>query len=66
VLFTIPRYFERSYAYVSESVEHPRKYFRNNVEAALTLLNATSPPELALLFFFGLRRLRCTVKDPNH
>lgn len=26
-------------AYVGESVTHPRKYFRNNVEASLTLLN---------------------------
>jgi UDP-glucose-4-epimerase GalE len=30
-----------AYAQVGESVENPRKYFRNNVEAALTLLNAT-------------------------
>ena len=29
-----------AYAYVGESVENPRKYFQNNVEAALTLLNA--------------------------
>jgi len=29
-----------AYAYVGESVENPRKYFRNNVEAALSLLNA--------------------------
>ncbi len=28
------------HAYVGESVENPRKYFRNNVEAALALLNA--------------------------
>jgi len=28
-------------AYVGESVENPRKYFRNNVEAGLFLLNAT-------------------------
>lgn len=28
-----------AYAYVGESVENPRKYFRNNVESALTLLN---------------------------
>jgi len=28
------------HAYVGESVENPRKYFRNNVEAALVLLNA--------------------------
>jgi UDP-glucose 4-epimerase len=27
------------HAYVGESVENPRKYFRNNVEAALVLLN---------------------------
>lgn len=29
-----------AHAYVGESVENPRKYFRNNVEAGLTLLNA--------------------------
>lgn len=29
-----------AHAYVGESVENPRKYFRNNVDAALTLLNA--------------------------
>jgi UDP-glucose-4-epimerase GalE len=28
-----------AHAYVGESVENPRKYFQNNVEAALTLLN---------------------------
>ncbi len=28
------------HAYVGESVKNPRKYFRNNVEAALALLNA--------------------------
>ena len=28
------------HTYVGESVENPRKYFRNNVEAALTLLDA--------------------------
>lgn len=28
-----------AHAYVGESVENPRKYFRNNVEAALMLLN---------------------------
>jgi len=30
-----------AHAYVGESVQNPRKYFRNNVEAALALLNAT-------------------------
>jgi UDP-glucose-4-epimerase GalE len=30
-----------AHAYVGESVENPRKYFRNNVEVALSLLNAT-------------------------
>lgn len=29
-----------AHAYVGESVENPRKYFRNNVEAGLVLLNA--------------------------
>ena len=28
-----------AHAYVGESVENPRKYFQNNVEAGLTLLN---------------------------
>jgi UDP-glucose-4-epimerase GalE len=30
-----------AHAYVGESVKNPRKYFRNNVDAALKLLNAT-------------------------
>src|SRR5258707_4449631 len=30
-----------AHAYVGESVEDPRKYFRNNVEAALNLMNVT-------------------------
>ena len=30
-----------AHAYVGESVENPRKYFHNNVESALCLLNAT-------------------------
>jgi UDP-glucose-4-epimerase GalE len=30
-----------AHAYVGESVENPRKYFRNNVESGLGLLNAT-------------------------
>jgi UDP-glucose-4-epimerase GalE len=30
-----------AHAYVGESVENPRKYFRNNVDAALALLNAS-------------------------
>lgn len=30
-----------AHAYVGESTVNPRKYFRNNVEGALTLLNAT-------------------------
>ena len=29
-----------AHAYVGESVAHPRKYFRNNVQAALSLLNS--------------------------
>jgi len=29
-----------AHAYVGESVESPRKYFRNNVTAALSLLNS--------------------------
>ena len=29
-----------AHAYVGESVTNPRKYFRNNVEGGLSLLNA--------------------------
>jgi UDP-glucose-4-epimerase GalE len=38
-------------AYVGESVENPRKYFRNNVDAALTLLNATIDAGVRLFVF---------------
>jgi len=40
-----------AHAYVGESVENPRKYFRNNVEAALTLLNATIDAGVRTLVF---------------
>ena len=40
-----------AHAYVGESVENPRKYFRNNVEAALTLLNATIDAGVRILCF---------------
>ena len=40
-----------AHAYVGESVENPRKYFRNNVEAALTLLNATIDAGISVFVF---------------
>jgi UDP-glucose-4-epimerase GalE len=40
-----------AHAYVGESVDNPRKYFRNNVEAALTLLNATIDAGVHTLVF---------------
>jgi UDP-glucose-4-epimerase GalE len=38
-------------AYVGESVANPRKYFRNNVEAALKLLDAVLASSVRLLIF---------------
>ena len=40
-----------AHAYVGESVENPRKYFRNNVEGALTLLNATIDARIPVFVF---------------
>jgi UDP-glucose-4-epimerase GalE len=40
-----------AHAYVGESTENPRKYFHNNVEAALTLLNATIDAGIRVLVF---------------
>jgi UDP-glucose-4-epimerase GalE len=40
-----------AHAYVGESVENPRKYFRNNVESALCLLNATVDTGIRRLVF---------------
>ena len=40
-----------AHAYVGESVENPRKYFRNNVEAGLTLLNATIDAGIRVFVF---------------
>jgi len=40
-----------AHAYVGESVDNPRKYFRNNVEAALTLLNACQDRRLRQFVF---------------
>lgn len=40
-----------AHAYVGESTENPRKYFRNNVEGALTLLNATIDAGIRILVF---------------
>src|SRR5271156_5109049 len=41
-----------AHAYVGESVENPRKYFRNNVEGGLVLLNACVD--------CGVRRVICS------
>jgi UDP-glucose-4-epimerase GalE len=38
-------------AYVGESMEHPRKYFRNNVESALCLLNAVLDSKVRMFIF---------------
>ena len=38
-------------AYVGESVVHPRKYFRNNVESALQLLDAVLASDVRLFIF---------------
>lgn len=40
-----------AHAYVGESVENPRKYFRNNVQAGLALLNATLDAGIRRLVF---------------
>jgi UDP-glucose-4-epimerase GalE len=40
-----------AFAYVGESVENPRKYFANNVEAGLALLNACVDCEVRNLIF---------------
>lgn len=40
-----------AHAYVGESVENPRKYFHNNVEAGLALLNATIDAGIGFLVF---------------
>jgi UDP-glucose 4-epimerase len=40
-----------AHAYVGESVENPRKYFQNNVKAALTLLNAAMDAGVRSLVF---------------
>jgi UDP-arabinose 4-epimerase len=38
-------------AYVEESIENPRKYFRNNVECALKLIDAVLASEVRLFVF---------------
>jgi UDP-arabinose 4-epimerase len=40
-----------AHAYVGESVENPRKYFRNNVEGGLVLLNACLDCDVRRLIF---------------
>jgi UDP-glucose 4-epimerase len=40
-----------AYAYVGESVENPRKYFQNNVTAALVLLNAVMDSRVRKFIF---------------
>lgn len=56
-----------AYAYVGESVENPRKYFRNNVDGALTLLNATIDAGVRLFcVFFELCRLWRAPEGPHY
>jgi UDP-glucose-4-epimerase GalE len=40
-----------AYAYVGESVENPRKYFKNNVQDGLTLLNAVIDCKVSKFIF---------------
>jgi UDP-glucose-4-epimerase GalE len=40
-----------AYAYVGESVENPRKYFKNNVQDGLTLLNAVVDCKVSKFIF---------------
>lgn len=40
-----------AHAYVGESVENPRKYFQNNVQAGLTLLNAALDADVKKVVF---------------
>ncbi len=40
-----------AYAYVGESVENPRKYFKNNVQDGLTLLNAVIDCQVSKFIF---------------
>jgi UDP-glucose-4-epimerase GalE len=40
-----------AHAYVGESTENPRKYFQNNVQAALTLLNAAIDAGIRVMVF---------------
>jgi UDP-glucose-4-epimerase GalE len=61
-------------AYVGESVLNPRKYFRNNVESALKLLDAVLASKVRLLIFsstcavYGVPRelpiVESSLKDP--
>ena len=52
-----------AHAYVGESVENPRKYFRNNVAAALNLLNSALDAGIRRIVFssscavYGITRL---------
>ena len=56
-----------AYAYVGESVEHPAKYYRNNVVGSLNLLEAMrSNRGDANRLLEHLLHLRCPTKDPHH
>ncbi len=61
-------------AYVGESVQNPRKYFRNNVESSLTLLDAVLQSDVRLFVFssscaiYGIPQslpiVECAPKEP--
>jgi UDP-glucose 4-epimerase len=51
-----------AYAYVGESVEHPAKYYRNNVVGTLTLLEAMVAAQIPVLVFSST----CATYGPPH
>src|SRR5262245_11334821 len=50
-----------THRYVGESVQHPRKYFDNNVSKSLTLLDALLDVGVDKVVFSSLRRARLMV-----
>ena len=50
-------------AYVGESINNPRKYFQNNVESALVLLDAILASNVR--FFVFHRHVPCMAHAPS-
>src|ERR1035441_10274945 len=50
-------------AYVGESVQHPRKYFRNNVQNGLTLVNAAIDAGVRYFIFSSRSEERRVEKE---